>query len=458
MESQLNSKVVIIGAGLTGLVTAHYLVKNGLSVTLVEKNNRPGGVIQSIKEHGFTIESGPNTGVVSNPEIVELFEDLVGSCKMAIANPQAKKRLIWKDGKWHALPSGLIKAIRTPLFTLGDKFRILGEPFRKRGTNPDESVAGLVLRRLGKSFLDYAVDPFISGIYAGDPGTLVTRFALPKLYNLEQKYGSFIGGTIKKGSEPKDERTKKTTREVFSAEGGLQNLIDALVKSIGIENILLDCKDVVVNPEEKGFQVSLMKDGKKMNLATEKLVSTVGGKQIDSLFPFIERGYLQAIGNLEYAKVIQVALGYNQWKGININAFGGLVPSKENRRILGVLFPSSFFNGRAPKDGALLSVFLGGIKHPEFYDLNDEQIKTLVDEEIGEMLHLKGIKPDLLKIFRYHHAIPQYTVTSEQRLNAIEFIQHVYPGLVLAGNINDGIGMGDRIKQGRGVAEKIING
>ena len=199
MEKQLNPKVIIIGAGLTGLVTAHYLIKNGISVTLVEKNSRPGGVIQSIKEQGFTIESGPNTGVVSHPEIVELFEDLAGSCKMAIANPEAKKRLIWKDGKWHALPSGLIDGIRTPLFTFGDKLRILGEPFRKRGTNPDESVAGLVLRRLGKSFLDYAVDPFISGIYAGDPGTLITRFALPKLYNLEQKYGSFIGGSIKKG-------------------------------------------------------------------------------------------------------------------------------------------------------------------------------------------------------------------------------------------------------------------
>jgi oxygen-dependent protoporphyrinogen oxidase len=151
-------------------------------------------------------------------------------------------------------------------------------------------------------------------------------------------------------------------------------------------------------------------------------------------------------------------MGYNQWKGININAFGGLVPSKENRRILGILFPSSFFNERAPQSGALLSVFLGGIKHSDFYMLNDEEIKTLVDEEVGEMLHVKGIKPDVLKIFRYQHAIPQYTVTSEQRLNAIEFIEHVYPGLILTGNINDGIGMGDRIKQARGVAEKIING
>ena len=457
MKIQYNSKVVIIGAGLTGLVTAHYLVKSGMSVTLVEKGTRPGGVIQSIKEHGFTIEAGPNTGVVSYPEIAELFDDLAGSCKMTIANPQAKKRLIWKDGKWHVLPSGIIDWISTPLFTFWDKLKLLGEPFRKKGTNPDESIAGLALRRLGKSLLDYAVDPFISGIYAGDPRSLVTRFALPRIYNLEQTYGSIIGGTIKKSTKPKGERLKKATREVFSAEGGLQNLIDALVKSIGEENILLDCQNVVVEPEQKGFQISLVKHGETINLKAERVVSTVGGKQIEALLPFIERGYLHAIGNLEYAKVVQVAMGYKQWKGINTSAFGGLVPTIENRRILGILFPSSIFNGRAPKDGALLSVFLGGIKNGEYFNLNNEEIKTLVDEEVGELLHVKGIKPDLFRIFRYQHAIPQYTITSEQRLNAIEFIQHVYPGLVLAGNINDGIGMGDRIKQARGVAEKIIN-
>ena len=105
MEGHLKAEVVIIGAGLTGLVTAHYLLKSGFSVKIVEKSNRPGGVMQTIREEGFTIEAGPNTGVVSHPEIVELFEDLKDNCKIDIANPEAKKRLIWKDGEWHALPS-----------------------------------------------------------------------------------------------------------------------------------------------------------------------------------------------------------------------------------------------------------------------------------------------------------------------------------------------------------------
>ncbi len=457
MEGNLKSNVVIIGAGLTGLVTAHYLLKNGIGVKIVEKNSRPGGVIQTIRKEGFTIESGPNTGVVSHPEIVELFEDLKDDCKIDIANPEAKKRLIWKDGEWHALPSGFLSAINTPLFTLGDKFRILGEPFRKKGTNPNESIADLVIRRMGKSYLDYAVDPFISGIYAGDPSKLVTRFAMPKLYNLEQTYGSFIRGGIKKGSEPKDERTKKATKEVFSAKGGLQNLIDALVKSIGHENIFFNCSDVTVSPNNKVFNTSFLMGSIPVGLTSEKVISTAGGKEIDSIFPFIGQEQLKAITQLEYAKIVQVALGYQQWKGIDINAFGGLIPSKEKRKILGVLFPSSFFAARAPEGGALLSVFLGGMKHSEFYSLNDQEIQSLVEEEIGEMLKIKGIKADVLKIFRYQYAIPQYTAASEQRLEAISFVQKNYPGLILAGNIRDGIGMGDRIRQGRAIAEEIIN-
>jgi oxygen-dependent protoporphyrinogen oxidase len=151
-------------------------------------------------------------------------------------------------------------------------------------------------------------------------------------------------------------------------------------------------------------------------------------------------------------------LGYQQWKGSDINAFGGLVPSKEQRRILGVLFPSSFFAGRAPEGGALLSVFLGGIKNETVYSKNNQEIQLLVEDEIGEMLNIKGIKPDVLKIFRYEYAIPQYTASTAQRLEAIEFIHQKYPGLIMAGNISDGIGMGDRIKQGRSVADTIIQG
>ena len=444
-------RIAIIGAGLSGLTTAFYLKKAGFDVCLFEKENRVGGVIQTTTEKGFIFEAGPNTGVLSHPEAVELLEDLKESCTLEIANKNAKARWIWKGKKWEALPSGLLGGIKTPLFKFSDKIRILGEPFRKKGNNPQETLAELVLRRMGKSFLDYAVDPFILGIYSGDPAKLVTKYALPKLYNLEQNYGSFIGGSIKKKKIPQTEREKKATREVFSIEGGLQNLIDALENSIGNENIRTSFTEISF--EKTGNLFRLKNEDKLFS----QVISTVGTYQLEKIFPFANSEKLQQINQLNYAKVVQVALGFQNWQGIPLNAFGGLVPFKENRDVLGVLFLSSFLKNRAPKNGALLSVFLGGMRKPEMLELSDAQIMNLVEKEMKLMMGLKNFSPDLVKINRYQHAIPQYSFESEQKLLAIKELEKQHPGLFLAGNIRDGIGMADRIKQGKILAEQIIS-
>ncbi|HKL32751.1 MAG TPA: FAD-dependent oxidoreductase, partial [Tangfeifania sp.] len=154
-------------------------------------------------------------------------------------------------------------------------------------------------------------------------------------------------------------------------------------------------------------------------------------------------------------RVVQVALGFKNWQGLPLNAFGGLVPSVEQRRILGVLFLSSFLKNKAPENGALLSVFLGGIRQPEMIELSDEEIKQVVKEEVSEMMQLENYSPDLVKVFRYNYAIPQYGFESEEKLKAISEIETENPGLILAGNVRDGIGIADRINQGRTIAGQI---
>jgi protoporphyrinogen/coproporphyrinogen III oxidase len=215
--------ILVIGAGLTGLTTAYYLSKSDKRFLVLECMDKEGGVIQTKKEGPFTYECGPNTGIIGQPEVAELFQDLGDKVEPEIAQEAVKRRLILKNGKWEALPSGFSSAVSTPLFSFADKIRLLGEPFRAKGSDPNESLKSLVLRRMGKTFLDYAIDPFILGVYSGDPGLLLTRHAFPKLYRLEQDYGSFIGGTLKKSFKKKSDREKLATREVFSCKGGLSN-------------------------------------------------------------------------------------------------------------------------------------------------------------------------------------------------------------------------------------------
>lgn len=449
----LTTEITIVGAGLTGLTLAFYLKRAGKKVLLIDKSSRPGGVIETLRDEEFVFEKGPNTGVIGTPEIVELFEDLKGYIEVEVPHETSKNRWVWKNGRWHALPSGP-KGATTPLFSFRDKLRILGEPFRKPGSDPDETLSHMVVRRLGRSFLDYAVDPFVSGIYAGDPDRLVTRYALPKLYNLEQNYGSFIKGAHKKHKEPKSELEKKVSREVFSVKGGLGNLVDAMSRIIGSENLFLNAERLQINTEKGDLVCSFEVGNQPTTIRSQKVITTCGGKVLPGILPFIPDALINDASNAVYAKVVQVAAGYKKWDGINLNAFGGLVPSKEKRNILGVLFPSSLFESRAPEGGALLSVFLGGIKKPEFYDKPDEEIEQIVLSEIEQTLGCRQ-QPDLLRIFRYEQAIPQYEQTTGRRLEAVARIEEQFPGLIIAGNLRDGIGMADRVKQGRQIANQI---
>jgi len=459
MEKQLKPQVVILGGGLTGLTLAFLLHRRQVDFILIEKSARAGGVIQTSHRDGFTFETGPNTGIIAHPEVVELFEMLTPNCEIELANPKAENRWILKGGKWQPLPSGLIAGIKTPLFSLKDKFRILAEPFRKKGTDPLETIAELVKRRMGQSFLDYAVDPFISGIYAGDPNRLVTKYALPKLYALEQNYGSFIKGGIRKAREPKTERDRKATRKVFAAKGGFQQLISALVNEIPAKKIIYNAEDVKVSKVGDAFSTKFnIAGGNHFELNSQQFVSTVGGHALSKVFDFIEPETLKPITELEYARVVQVIMAFNKWNGPALNAFGGLVPSKEKRSILGVLFPSSIFKGRTPEGGTLLSIFLGGVKRPEIYDLSDEKLLELVHAEMNDLLQTNQSKLAFIEIHRYKHAIPQYGKYSPERLSSINEIETRNPGLILAGNIRDGIGIADRIKQAKDIARVIENG
>ncbi len=445
--------VIVIGAGLTGLTLAYRLKRAGADVVIVERGDRVGGQIASHKEKGFLFESGPNTGTVSSPEVAELFADLGDACSMETAGDGAGRRLIWCRGKLRPLPYSLWSGATTPLFSLSDKLRLLGEPWRRKGSDPDESVADMVKRRMGRSFLDYAVDPFIGGIYAGDPSRLVTRYALPKLYRLEQTYGSFIRGGIAKAKEPKSDRDKLATKKIFSAGGGLETLCKAMAEAIGYENIMLSAHDVKVASAENGlWRVSCDKG----DLECRYVVTTVGSYELPEILQWLPASETEAITNLEYAPVVQVSVGVSDCKGRRFDAFGALMPSCEGRRPLGILFPSGCFSGRAPEGGALFSFFIGGMRGKEYFGLGDDEIKRMVCEEMRDVLGL-DTEPDLIRIWRHQHAIPQYDASTGRRLEAVENIQKRYPGLIIAGNLRDGIGMSDRIKQGCTVAGEIID-
>lgn len=456
-ESIEQVDVVVVGAGLTGLSLAHWLTRAGRSVRIIERSARLGGQIQTHEQGGFVYESGPTTGIISRPEVAELFASLSRGDLLQIAQPVARRRLILKAGQFHPLPSGLRSALSTPLFTWQDKLRILGEPFRPKGCDPNESIASLVERRLGKSYLRYAVDPFVGGIYAGDPSQLITRFALPKLYALEAEHGSFVRGAIAKMRQGKTERKRTATREVFSTRGGLGSLITALAERVGTEQCILSARIAEMRPTPSGqWQTLVASEGSERRLQSRWVVSTVGGYALGEALPCIAPSRLAPFTALRYAPVVQIAVGYRDASAIHFDAFGGLVPSAEDPDLLGILCPSACFSHRASEGGILLSVFAGGMRSPHFIQKSDEEIEQFVKTRLSSLLGIEQ-KPDLLHIFRHRHAIPQYEATTQERLEAIAQIETEYPGIIVAGNVRDGIGMADRIAQASTIAQHIIH-
>jgi oxygen-dependent protoporphyrinogen oxidase len=449
----IEKDVLVIGAGLTGLTTAFYLAKNKVDFLVIEKKERVGGVIQTETEGEYILETGPNTGVVGHPEVADLFTDLEGKCEIDIPGPLVNKRYILKAGIWEPLPNGLWKGIRTPLFSTKDKFRILGEPFRAPGKDPDESLAGMVLRRMGKSFLDYAIDPFIAGVYAGDPAKLVTRYALPKLYNLEQTYGSFIGGSIKKSFQKKTDEEKKATRKVFSAKGGLSQLTKAMYTESGSANFILGASGLKIEYKD-GCYITTCKDqhGVEKTIKSRKLITTTGAFALSDFMTFLSKEQLAPIVSLTYANVVEATLGFEKWDGMDPDGFGGLIPSVEKRSLLGVLFMSTLFQNRTPKNGTTFTLFMGGMRNPELFTKTEEELRVIIEKEFMLLMNPSGFNPELFKIYKHQWAIPQYGAESGARFEQVNNLEKLFPGLIFGGNLKDGIGMADRIKQGKALA------
>lgn len=190
----MSKKIIVIGGGISGLSASYSLMKAGMDVLCLEKNSAGGGAIRTGQEEGYLFEYGPNSTMNSNDEIDSLCKELGLDEERIFGSEVSKKRYVMKGGKLIHLPMGLADFLGTSLWSFRGKLRLLREPFVGKSTDIEESVASFVARRIGKEMLDYALDPFVSGVYAGDPTKLELRSTFPKMNDLESEHGSLILG------------------------------------------------------------------------------------------------------------------------------------------------------------------------------------------------------------------------------------------------------------------------
>lgn len=446
----------MIGAGISGLTAAHGLRKRSRSCEIVDAGEVAGGVIGSRRRDGFQYELGPNSALDTTPLIDALLQDLGIADERIDANAIASTRYVVRGGKLAALPGSPRAFVTTSAFTLVAKLRVLREPFIARTpAGVDESIAAFVRRRLGPEMLDYAVDPFVAGIYAGDPERISVAAAFPRLLALEQEYGSLIKGQILGArARRKNDGVAKNIARSFSFRGGMQTLTDALAKAIApIEHGTSVLR--VARDHQGRFAIEGAHGDKPVFRRARAVVLAVPAQAAAAMIQDIAPDAAMALSGIEYAPIAVVANAYRRRDvAHSLAGFGFLVPKKAHRSILGCLFSSSMFDGRAPEGAVLLTTFSGGRRNPEVATTSDEDVAAAVREELAALLGTS--RPPLWQeVVRWQRAIPQYDLGHLDRLRRIDAVEAAVPGLFFCANYRGGVAVGDRIKNGHATATKV---
>lgn len=452
------NSIGIIGGGITGLTTAFRLKSAGKHIVLYEASPRVGGQVQSIRRDGYLAEFGPNTLLETSSVISALLRDLGLESHKIYAGNKAKYRFIVRGKTPTPLPTSPASFFSTSLFSFAAKLRLLREPFiAKSFEKSEESVADFVRRRLGNEFLNYAIDPFVSGVYAGDPEKLSVVHAFPKLYALEQQYGSLIKGQIRgKKDRRKNGDVAKNSAGMFSFDDGLQVLIDTLHTKLEQE-IKLNTTVTKLERIPEGWKVYYNDNGTEYINLHSSLILTIPAYQLAGLSHNIDGIDLSALKEIYYPPVASLALGFKKSDVTHsLDGFGMLIPKKENFHILGTLFSSSLFPGRAPKDHVLLTNYIGGARSPEFAEADESTQIEFVLKDLRMLLGVRG-EPRFTHQAFYKKAIPQYNIGYAKYKTLLNSFEGKAPGLFIAGNFRNGISLSDCITSADTIAKNLLS-
>ncbi len=459
-------ETVIVGGGISGLAALHYLKKlrPSMSVHLYEGADRLGGVIGTDIVDDYSCEWGPN-GILDRSGLTrELCEDIGADGLLESANDSAKKRFILRGGKLRAAPMSLMSFITSRVLSPAGKLRIFMEPFTSSATGDDESIYSFASRHLGKEVADYLIQPMVTGIYAGSAERLSVRACFPALYDLDQESGSLIRGALASRKRKKretasseiDENTTKrkgSMRLLSLKRTGVQALIEEIAKSYA------DCvqtgaraSNIVKRASGNGYVVQF---DEGQDVECDNLILAIPSYQAESILSNVSQKLSQATGRIPYAPIAVVCLGYSEEAApMALDGFGFLIPPSEKREILGAIWTSSIFPDRAPDGKVLLRVLLGGGANPQMLDRSDDELVAVCRKELGEIMNISEA-PELVKMFRWTRAIPQYTLGHMDILADIDAELESLPGLHLAGNAYRGIGVSDCLENSLRIIESL---
>ncbi len=459
-------RIAIVGGGISGLAAAFALEErrqagDALEYAVYESGPRFGGVLATEQVDGCLVEAGPDSFLTEKPWAADLCRRLGMADQLIGSSDGDRKTYILVKGKLVPLPDGLMfmvptrlaPALLSALFSSATKFRMMREwRMAPRQSENDESVAALVERHYGAEMVDRLADPLLSGVYGGEASQLSVRAVLPRFVEMESRYGSLGRGML---AARRNVKSAQAGPPIFtSLKGGMQQLADALAARLSPQALRANTRVEAVQQQERGWVISAGYASDTFDAVIVATSAPAAGPLLEITCPNLA-SELKAIS---YGSSMTVALGF----GKDVRAalppgFGFLVPRSEGKRMLAATFVHNKFPHRTPPDRALLRCFLGGSRDGQVLQLPDDEILSIVREELRQILNLKA-EPLFTRVYRWKKAMAQYTVGHLDRLRRIEGLMKQAQGLALAGNAYRGIGVPDCVRSGEIAAQQVLAG
>lgn len=397
------SNIIIIGGGISGLAALHYLKqkfsdRNDVSTLLLEKNVSLGGTIQTIKRNDCLFETGPNGFLNNKPRTLEFFKEIGLNKELVEASPEAKLRFISLRNKLYPIPTSPKSFLTASFLSPLDKIRVLGEIFIPKGNNPQENIFDFGQRRLGKKFTEVFLDAMVSGIYGGEIRDTNLKAAFPRIYALEQEYGSLFKAMFVlkgKGGMPAGTLT--------SFKQGMGSCMEVLGQRYK-ENILLNQEVEAINFLNGQYRI----ETRERTFEANELFLCCPAYSASKIFKAQDPKIPELLEKIPYAPIVVVGLVFSLKSFLKKPVgFGFLIPSSEKKEVLGVLLDSNIFKGRCPQDHILFRVMIGGARFPDILNKSEEELTQIAIKEVKNHFSLQG-SPTETFFTSWSKGIPQY--------------------------------------------------
>lgn len=457
-------RIIIVGAGISGLALAHALLENaangGVDVLVLEAAPRAGGVIRSERIDGYLCEWGPNGFLDNAPDTQALIDELGIRDRVVDSSDRARRRFVFRAGRIRLLPTGPGSFLAGDILSLRGRLRMLMEPFVRGGSREDESVHSFVSRRFGREAADIMADAMTTGIFGGGSRDLSIRACLPQVWQLEADHGGIVRGLVRR------RRAKRTSTEASakpsggspfgrlkSFRDGLEELPGALARSLGSVVRLSTRVEALERAGGDGWSVRTS-DGALHQ--ADRVVLAIGTAAAARLVEPIDAALASDLRGIESAPFAVLCLGYDSSaKGAAFDGFGFLVPQGQGLRILGAVWDSSVFPGRASEGRSLVRVLIGGGRDPDAASLDDDALVALARADLRAACGLEA-EPAFVRVIRQVPGLPQYRVGHHARLARISARLEAHPGLFVAGNSYRGLAINSCIAEARRLAPALL--